>query len=26
MSNNIRCSNRQAMVTAIETLREPVEY
>jgi CoA:oxalate CoA-transferase len=27
-SNNMRCSNRQAMVTAIEaiTLREPVEY
>jgi CoA:oxalate CoA-transferase len=28
MSNNMRCGNRQTMVTAIEeiTMREPVEY
>jgi CoA:oxalate CoA-transferase len=28
MSTNMRCSNRQAMATAIEaiTMREPVEY
>jgi CoA:oxalate CoA-transferase len=28
MSNDMRCSNRQEMVTAIEaiTMREPVEY